>query len=105
MAAFKSNPLLYRTFRNVTPSEIKNFHCKDMIEFHEGEEVETIKVVADHLPGKPIVAFAICFYGPKPPRDVTPPAEADFKFIHKVKEQTQHHTQQFYRENKDISKF
>ena len=45
MAAFKSNPLLYRTFRNVTPSEIKNFHCKDMIEFHEGEDPEKRRAI------------------------------------------------------------
>ncbi|KAH7418775.1 hypothetical protein BKA64DRAFT_655162 [Cadophora sp. MPI-SDFR-AT-0126] len=102
IAAFKPNALFYLTHGGDISSDIKIFHRKDMIEFYEGEKVETIKVVADHLPDKPIVAFAIYFYGPEPPnRGLKAPEEADFKFKDEVKKQTQEH-KQFYRENKDI---
>ncbi|PVH68373.1 hypothetical protein DL98DRAFT_474872 [Cadophora sp. DSE1049] len=103
IASFKPNPLFYLTYPGGISSEIKDFHHKGMIEFNKGEEVETIKVVADHIPDKPTVTFAIYFPGPKPPkRKLKAPVDANFKFINEVKKQTGPHSQKFYRENEHI---
>lgn len=106
IASFKPNPLFYLTYPGGISSEIIDFHHKGMIEFNGGEGVETIIVIANHIPGEPIVAFAIYFLGPKPPkRELMAPVDADFTFINEVKKQTEDHSREFYHENEDISQF
>ncbi|KAH7309386.1 hypothetical protein BKA65DRAFT_559601 [Rhexocercosporidium sp. MPI-PUGE-AT-0058] len=103
LQSFENNPLVYLTYPKGVSREVVNFHYKSHIQFTKEEEVELIKVIANHLPGKPTVAFGIVVYGPKPPKkELRLPVDADFRFLNKLKEQTKLHTEKFYRKNEDI---
>ncbi|PVH68377.1 hypothetical protein DL98DRAFT_631462, partial [Cadophora sp. DSE1049] len=92
LKSFENNPLVYLTYPRGVSREVIHFHHKSYIQFTKEEGVELIRVVANNLPGKPTVAFGILFYGPKPPKKkLTRPADADFRFLDKLKAQTKLH--------------
>ncbi len=104
--SFQHNPLHYLTYPNCDLSQVIDYHFKSMIMFKQEEKVETIEVLEDSMFGKRIVAFAILFLGPKPPKkELKPPSGADFKFLDEVKKQTGPYVGAIYQDTTDISQF